>query len=78
MRFLICPRDYIFGTTKRVIDCAGKVVLIVLVAPPAGGGLTAMSGCARIPAGLGLLYRKTFAAPLGVRLASEIVSVRSA
>ena len=46
---------YCFGTTNKVIDCAGKVVLMVLVVPPPVGGVTVRSGCATIPAKLALL-----------------------
>jgi hypothetical protein len=34
----------ICGTTRRVIDCAGKVVLRLLVVLPVAGGVTATAG----------------------------------
>jgi hypothetical protein len=40
-----------------MIDCAGKVVLIVLVVLPVAGGVTVTLGCATIPARLALLYK---------------------
>ena len=40
---------------KRVMDCAGNVVLSVLVALPEAGGVRVRLGCATIPARCALL-----------------------
>jgi hypothetical protein len=43
------------GTTINVMDCAGKVLVRVLVVEPFGGGVTVRFACGTIAAGLALL-----------------------
>ena len=44
-----------FGITNKVIDCAGKVVLMVLAVLPVAGGVTVTAVCGTIAARLTLL-----------------------
>ncbi len=46
---------YCCGTINSVMDCAGKVVVMVLVDPLPDGGVTVTVGCATIAARLALL-----------------------
>jgi hypothetical protein len=46
--------DYL-GTTKRVMDCAGNLVVMVLLILPDAGAVTATSGCETIAFRLALL-----------------------
>ena len=67
MRSTLLPQDdctigdnawnQIAGTTNSVIDCAGKVAVMVLVVLPAAGGVTVTFGWATIVVKLALLYR---------------------
>jgi hypothetical protein len=48
------PQPIYCGITSSVIDCAGKVVLSVLVVLPAAGAVTGMLACGKIAARLAL------------------------
>src|SRR5215469_15296250 len=57
LQFLLSAQ---FCNTSTVMDCAGKVLLTVLAAPP-DPGVTTTLGCAAIALMFALLYRKACA-----------------